>query len=288
MRVVVFFSGGASSLRAMLGDENHGRLYRVTGAYTDKEDAKGRQLCRDNGIPDLFISRKKFYSDRGLDPKNWDSRKRFYEMLARELEQFNPNVICLSGYMHILTDPLLTEYESRILNVHPADLSILSSPAVQRLDVSGLPAREAKKLAKTNDLSRKLKGENAVYDAIIAGENFTRSTIHIATEDFDEGPIVVQSKPFPVASQARIASELARSFAPGHEAVPGIHEKLLKGVTDALQEYSSSLQGTMKTEGDGPAYLKALELFFKGRLSSDGETLLLDDAELPYCGLRLE
>lgn len=267
MNVVVFFSGGASSLKAMLGDENYGKLYRVPGAYTDKEEAKGRQLCRDNSIPDLFISRKGFYSQHDLDPKNRDSRRRFYEMLAREIGQFRPDVICLSGYMHIVTDPVLTEYESRVLNVHPADLAILSGLGSSRLDVSQLSPKEVRKLIEINKLTRKIKGENAVYDAITGGEQATRSTIHIATEDFDEGPIVVQSKSFAVN--------------------PEMRERAFSGLTDGVQNYASALQDTMKAEGDGPAYLKALELISQGRLSIDGETLSLDGKNLPYCGFRL-
>ncbi|MDI6721489.1 MAG: formyltransferase family protein [Candidatus Aenigmarchaeota archaeon] len=273
MNVVVFFSGGASSLKAMLNDENYGRLYRVTGTYTDKKDAKGRQLCNGHDIPNLYVSRKGFYSQRGLDPIYIDSRKRFYEMLAREIEQFDPDLICLSGYMHIVTDPLLTEYESRVLNVHPADLAILSGPTCSRLDVSCLSSRQARSFIKINKLARKFKGENAVYDAIAAGERSTRSTVHIATEVFDEGPIVVQSKPFYID--------------------PEIHEKALRGLFDCLQDYASSLQETMKIGGDGPAYLKALKLISEGRLSIDGETLFLfnkisaENREMPYCGFML-
>src|SRR3989338_10645173 len=104
MKVFVLFSGGASSLRAMLDDPNYMHTYRVVGAYTDKElmidgqPIKGRKLCRDNEIPDLFIDRREFYRSHGLDPKNLESRYKFYEMLARAIEQFHPDVICMSGY----------------------------------------------------------------------------------------------------------------------------------------------------------------------------------------------
>ncbi len=267
MNVVVFFSGGASSLKAMLNDENYGKLYRVTGAYTDKEDASGRQLCKDNGIPDLFISRNDFYSKNELNPNNWSSRYNFYEMLTKEIKQFNPDIICMSGYMHILSHPILKEYENRILNVHPADLTILSSPTSYRLDVSRLSSKEVRKLTECNKLTRKIKGENAVYDAIASGEQKTRSTVHIAREDFDEGPILVQSKPFIVNSE--------------------ILEKINNGDLDGLKEYSSCLQNNMKSYGDGPAYLRALELISQGYISVDGDTVFLNDKELPYCGVRL-
>jgi len=267
MNVVVFFSGGASGLKAMLQDEFYGRLYKVTGAYTDKEDAKGRELCKENGIPDLFIDRRDYYRQHGLDPKDWNSRRRFYEMLTRKIEQFQPDVIALSGYMHVVTGPLLAEYANRILNVHPADLTVLNGEDVFMLDVSGLLSTEAREIARSKGLSKKFKGEDAVYDAIVSGEVATRSTIHIATEDFDEGPIVVQSKAFPVGRVVR--------------------QRVASGNFRWLREYADSLQDKMKAEGDGSAYLKALAFIARGQLSIDGETLFLDGKELPYCGYRL-
>ena len=265
MRVFWMFSGGASSLKATLEDPNNGLLYVNVGAYTDKEDAKGRsEVCKPAGIPDIFISRKDFYRQQGLDPKHPDSRRRFYEMLRREkIEPFKPDIVCLSGYMHIVSDPLL---EYKILNVHPADLTILTGPTVERLDASQVMARQAKKMIDANKLQRKLKGEKAVHDAIRFGETATRSTVHMATEIFDEGPIVVQSRPFEVRQEA---IEGARSGG------------------DAFDAYASSLQEFMKTEGDGPAYLKALELFATRRVRVWGDTLFLDGKEMPYCGVRL-
>jgi len=267
MNVVVFFSGGASSLKAMLADENYGKLYRVSGAYTDKADAKGRQLCRENGIPELFINRAEFYSERGLHSGEWNSREIFYEMLASEIARFSPDVICLSGYMHIVADSLLSEYENRILNVHPADLTILTGPTASRLDASQLHTAEVEKLRTTNELVRKFKGEDAVTDAIVARERSTRSTIHIARREFDEGPIIVQSKPFFVDS--------------------GIYYAISHGLTGALDEYASSRQERMKLEGDGPAYLKALEFISNGQIAVNGDRVFLDGKRLPYCGFRL-
>ena len=267
MKVFWMFSGGASSLRAALDDPNNNVLYKNVGAYTDKEDAKGRKLCDDHRVPHFFLSRKEFYSRNGLDPRQLDSRRRFYDMLREKIDaEYSPDIVCLSGYMHIVNGEIL-DYKP-ILNVHPADLSILSGTTVKRLDASQISAMDAKKLSETNKLARKFKGEDAVFDAICACEPATRSTIHLATEIFDEGPIVVQSKAFDVDPK------LLEQISVWH-------------VLDGVTEYASALQDRMKTEGDGPAYLKALELISQGRVSIDGETLFLDDRELPYCGYRL-
>ena len=266
MKVFWMFSGGASSLKATFDDSNNGTLYTNVGAYADKEDAKGRQLCRDEGVREFFVSRRDFYSQHQLNPRDRDSRRKFYDALGERIDkEFNPDIICLSGYMHIVSDPLLG-YRP-ILNIHPADLAILSGPTVSRLDASQLLLAQAKEFSRARGLSRKFRGENAVYDAVAASERSTRSTLHMATEVFDEGPIVVQSKPFYVE--------------------PDVHEKTLRGCLDGVPEYAAALQDKMKMQGDGPAYLKALELISRGRLSMDGETIFLDGSELPYCGLRL-
>lgn len=157
------------------------------------------------------------------------------------------------------------EYRNRILNVHPAPLELLSGPRVDRLDVSGLPPRQVTILAESNRLARKLTGGDAVYDAVAGGEASTRSTIHIVTRDVDQGPILVQSRQFAIDPEARHMPE------------------------ENLRSYADDLQERMKREGDGPAYLKALELIAKGRLSVDEETVFLDgNYELPYCGFRLD
>ncbi len=258
MNVVVFFSGGASGLRAMLQDANYRKLYRVTGAFTDRKDAGGISLCKNNGIEVRYMCRRKFYGEKGLEPKNPESRKHFYEAVCRTIEGFDPDIIALSGYMHIVSDPLLEEYENKILNVHPADLTILSGPGIDRFCASQLYASGIRESRSLNGLERKFKGDNAVYDAIAAGENSLRSTMHIATEGFDEGPIVVQSSPFII------------------DALP----------VDVVR-YSREVQDRMKTECDGPAYTKALELIAGGRISVKRDAIFLDDRALPYCGYRL-
>jgi phosphoribosylglycinamide formyltransferase-1 len=82
----------------------------------------------------------------------------------------------LSGFMLIVTDPLLSEFEGRILNVHPALLSLE--------DEKG---------------KRKYTGLNVVARAMQAGDP-TGSTVHIVTGEPDMGPIVAESLPLPYQS----------------------------------------------------------------------------------------
>jgi folate-dependent phosphoribosylglycinamide formyltransferase PurN len=276
MRVVVFFSGGASSMKYMLeNDSNHGELYEVVAAFTDNPSAeKGVGIAKNHGIPDIVFDRKVFYRQRGLDPKIFDNRKFYYETVCERVKEFKPDIIALSGYMHIISDPLLGEYENRIFNVHPADLSILKEKdqgevllPLKVLHIKDMDVKNALSLIKEN-MESAYKGEDSVADAVLNGEKYTKSTVHIATEDFDEGPILVQSKGFPVD----------RKF---------VSRKLEKREWGAVVDYAHDLQKKMKKGGDGPAYAKALELTSLGRLSLDRFTVLLDGLELPYYGFQL-
>src|SRR3989338_4707084 len=196
MKAFWMFSGGASSLKATLSDPNNGKLYRNVGAYTDNENADGRQLCRDNGIDHFSLSPSEFYHERNLDRRDPESKRILHVYLKDRVEEdFSPDLVCLSGYMRIVRRPLLGWLP--IANVHPADLGILVGPDGQRADTTRL-SREGVDLYVRAGYGRMLTGDNAVYDAIRKGERFTRSTVHLLTEKIDGGPIITQSKQFTV------------------------------------------------------------------------------------------
>ncbi len=276
MRVAVFFSGGASSMRAMLNDPNYPTLYEIVVAFTNKDECSGIAVGEEADIPVVRRSFKKFCQEKGIDPKDFSQRAVYYEAVIKDLESHAPDIVCLSGFTgpgSIIVEPFLTEYADRILNVHPADLAILASKegadfSVSRIYAGNLSVPQAAVLVSENDLERRYKGEDAVYDAVISGEDYTRSSVHIARKVFDEGPLLVQSQKFAVKRQWVRAKLSQRNFR-------------------AVRTYADDLQETMKWEGDGPAYLKALELISQGNLALDRDTVWADGQELPYMGFGL-
>jgi len=266
MKVAVFFSGGASSFKAMLDDPNHGKLYDVVVGITNKPDAKGRQLFDKQGIEVLDYPLK-------FKPFDTEAAMPMYEEVLRGLEPFEPDIIALSGFMRLVTYPVIEhedkagEYTSRVFNVHPADLTILTGDNAGKLYVADMEPSQVAVLALINELKRKYKGEDAVYDAIVSGEKETRSTIHVVTEQFDEGPILVQSKAFAVPDKVRRWIQ-NRNFRPA-------------------RRFADDLQDQMKLYGDGPAYLKALESTARGELGLKGKVAYDRGIALPYCGIRL-
>jgi phosphoribosylglycinamide formyltransferase-1 len=93
---------------------------------------------------------------------------------VEKVEPHGIDVIALAGYMSITTQPLLEAYDGRIVNVHPADLSVMEGG------------------------DRKYVGIHVVRDAILAGENELRSSTHVVREEVDRGEILVISEPLPV------------------------------------------------------------------------------------------
>jgi len=239
--VLVLFSGGASSAKAI-----HEKYENVGLVLTDNPNASARHYWQERGIPVITNDIKKFYEDeKQPDPRNMETRKRFDELSVRYVDAFlgndNNNVseidaVVASGYMWKTTDVWLNTFQNRMLNVHPADLSIK--------DANG---------------KRKYTGDKAVLKALKAGEKETRSTIHLMSGLPDQGPILVRSKPLPVAG---LTDEIRAD------------EKILKGFADAHQ-------GVMKDKCDIPAFLYAFNLLEYNEIKTDGKIIYVDGEPYP-------
>jgi len=109
-------------------------------------------------------------------PAHDGNRHAFDAKTAVILRAHHVDTVLLLGYLHIVTEPLLTAFPNRILNVHDADLTLR--------DVDGGPL---------------YPGLHSTLDAIMAGESETRSSVHLVTPQLDAGPVLVRSEAFPVA-----------------------------------------------------------------------------------------
>jgi len=174
MRVVVLFPGGASAVPFMLDSDD----FEVVGAISSSKNAPGIEKLRKLGIPVEVLDIKDFYAGRPIS--DMSVRSEYEEQLIRIIrgKGWNPDIIACSGYMYVLTPRFLREFPNRVLNVHPADLSIVEGGR------------------------RKYTGLHVVKAQIEAGEKETRSTVHIMNELPDQGPIVVVSPPLPVEGRS--------------------------------------------------------------------------------------
>jgi folate-dependent phosphoribosylglycinamide formyltransferase PurN len=188
-------SGSGTNVRRIIeASLKEGSPYRVALIFTDvrddRFDEEGRRICRareiseEFGIPYKCIDILDFYRSRGYGSKRVLAIRPEYDMAVLErVEPYDVDLIALGGYMSILTRPILERYDGRIVNVHPADLSI------------------------TEDGRRKYTGLNAVRDAILSGERWLYSTTHIVRERVDYGEILVRSKPVEVRLPEGVSPE---------------------------------------------------------------------------------
>jgi phosphoribosylglycinamide formyltransferase 1 len=150
--VAVLASGTGTNLQALLDDPIVGP--RVFLVISDRAAAGALQRAQSRGVPTVH-----------LDPSGHSSSEYDLKTLGR-LREDDVDIVCLAGFMRILTPPLVRAFEGRMLNVHP----------------SLLPA---------------FPGAHAVRDALAWGAKVTGATVHLVDEEVDHGPIVLQ-EPVPV------------------------------------------------------------------------------------------
>lgn len=175
MNVVVFGSGTGTNLEALLRDQiKPPLLYRVRAVFADRE-CRILEIGKRESLPVIYHPFSQFMKERGsTDPHDRAVRYAYDEKSARLLDAcaakhgFSIQCVVLAGYMRIVYSPLLKRYRSRILNVHPADLT--------RLDAQG---------------KRCYVGSDVVYKALIHGETRTRSSVISVEEGIDTGPLFV-------------------------------------------------------------------------------------------------
>jgi phosphoribosylglycinamide formyltransferase-1 len=141
-------------------------------------DAGALDRARQLGVPAKVISHRDF-----------KTRLAFEQALAAELDSAGVELVCLAGFMRILSPFFVERYRNRVVNIHPSLL-----PAFAGL--SGMQVHEA---------------------VIAAGVRFSGCTVHFVTEDLDGGPIIVQHV-VPVASGDTPETLAARVLAEEHKA----------------------------------------------------------------------
>jgi folate-dependent phosphoribosylglycinamide formyltransferase PurN len=187
LRVAVLTSTAGPRLRHLLAaDPNRGSSHRFVCGVVNDVDSGADDLLAEHDVPVERHDIHDFYEERGADLSDLDVREEFDDRLASTVEEYDPDLVLLVGYLHVLTHPFVARFHPRILNCHHGDLTVR--------DAAGSPL---------------YTGLNAVEDAIRNSEAATRETVHVATEDVDAGPVVVRSPPFEV-NRPLVEDALAR------------------------------------------------------------------------------
>jgi len=213
LRVAAFMSGsGTNVLRLLerqkaLENEPGGTPFEIIFIFSDRSDGEsaGESIARDAGIPYFSYDIKQFYQRKGLkkgvgSPEGIAARREFDAVAARLIKAFEIDIIALAGYMSYVT-------LNRCVNVHPADLSILTS--------SG---------------ERKYVGDHAAADAIANGETVLRASTILTDTGIDTGPLLVVSGPLEVKTPMPLDDLLKDQSA--FKALVDEHQRRLKELGD--------------------------------------------------------
>jgi phosphoribosylglycinamide formyltransferase-1 len=149
----VLISGTGSNLKALIDARDSGRLeVEIARVISNKPQAGGLQHARSAGIPSSVFSSAEAESRAELD-----------RAIMQCLDEVQPDLIVLAGYMRILGGELVNRFAGRIINLHPSLLPLYP-------------------------------GLNTYQRALEAGDNEHGSSMHFVTEGLDDGPLIAQVK----------------------------------------------------------------------------------------------
>ncbi len=185
MHVALFVSGsGTNGLKILEASKKQESNYEVTLIFSDVKDERikknGEKMCRAKDIAEEWgvgyecVDIRDFYATRGLKRTDLSIRPDFDQLVIEAIKDYDIDLIANAGYMSIMTPVLLDVYAGKVVNVHPADLTVMDGE------------------------KRKYVGIHVVEEAIMAGDKSLRSTTHIVREEVDHGEILVVSEPVPV------------------------------------------------------------------------------------------
>lgn len=151
-KIAVFLSGRGSNFKAIHDAiQTRGIDAEIVLVFSNKEEALGLKIAQEQKLETLF-----------LNPKNYESHEDYDKAIIREIRKRDVDLICLAGYMKILTPVFCNEFKNRIMNIHPALLPSFPGLHVQK-------------------------------KAIDWGVRYSGATVHFVTADVDMGPIILQT-----------------------------------------------------------------------------------------------
>ncbi|MFZ8864901.1 MAG: phosphoribosylglycinamide formyltransferase [Rickettsiales bacterium] len=172
--LAIFISGRGTNMQSIIEYCKTGAIEaKVALVFSNKADAKGLEIAKAHNIKTEIIEHQKF-----------SSRAAYDFAVVELLKKYNLDIICMAGYMRLVTEIFLDNIDIPILNIHPS-------------------------------LLPKYKGANAVEDAFKAGENIFGCTVHHVIKEMDAGEIIIQ-KMVKVAKHDNLAAIKNKILAQEH------------------------------------------------------------------------
>lgn len=152
INIVVLISGSGTNLQALIDASKAGTMaVTIAAVISNRKDAFGLERARQAGIKTQVIEHTAFAS-----------REAFDQALQQEIDQYQPDLVVLAGFMRILTPAFTQYYLGRMLNIHPS-------------------------------LLPKYQGLHTHQRALDNGDKIHGVTVHFVTPELDGGPNVIQA-----------------------------------------------------------------------------------------------
>lgn len=151
--VAIFLSGGGSNMRALVASMTGDHPARPALVLSNRADAGGIAWAAGQGIATEVVDHRPFGPDRAA----------FEAAITARLLPYGIDIICLAGFMRVLTGGFVTLWQGRMINIHPS-------------------------------LLPKHRGLHTHARALAAGETEAGCTVHEVTAELDDGPILGQAR----------------------------------------------------------------------------------------------
>lgn len=192
-RVAIFISGGGSNMVSLVDSMTGDHPARPVLVLANSADAGGLAKAADRGIATAVVDHRPFKGDR----------EAFQDALQAELVKAAPDILCLAGFMRVLTASFVQKWEGRMLNIHPS-------------------------------LLPKYRGLHTHARALEAGDALHGCTVHEVTPELDDGPILGQAT-VPVQPGDTPDTLAARVLVQEHKLYPAVLRRFTAGNRDTIR-----------------------------------------------------
>jgi phosphoribosylglycinamide formyltransferase-1 len=152
-RVAILISGSGSNMVALVDSMTGDHPARPVVVVANRPDAAGLDKAAARGVPTEVVDHRPFRGDRAA----------FEAALQARLDDYAPDILCLAGFMRVLTGDFVSRWRGRMLNIHPS-------------------------------LLPKYRGLDTHARALAEGEAEAGCTVHEVTPELDQGPILGQAR----------------------------------------------------------------------------------------------
>ncbi|WP_323042050.1 phosphoribosylglycinamide formyltransferase [Gemmobacter sp.] len=192
-RVAILISGGGSNMVRLVESMTGDHPARAVLVASNDPAASGLDKARAFGVPVAAVSHRDFKGDR----------PGFEAALLKHIEAAEPDILCLAGFMRVLTPAFVQRFEGRMLNIHPS-------------------------------LLPKYPGLHTHQRALEAGDTEAGCTVHEVTAVLDDGPILGQAR-VPVLAGDTADTLAARVLVQEHRLYPAVLRRFAAGDRTAVQ-----------------------------------------------------